>query len=123
MMLVAGTQQPARLLMLSSCLRYYRASLSRADASSMAHRLQSTAASAPGSITIAQPDDMHLHVRDGPMMQQVVPHTSQHFARAIIMPNLVPPVTTAAKASRTLSFSQLTACLQSQQHVRGLQHA
>lgn len=50
-------------------------------------------------LTIRRPDDMHLHLRDGAVMEAVVPHTSADFARAIIMPNLVPPVTTAAQAS------------------------
>ena len=50
------------------------------------------------SITIARPDDWHLHLRDGAMMRAVLPHTAQHFARAIIMPNLVPPVVTGAQA-------------------------
>lgn len=55
------------------------------------------------SLTIRRPDDWHLHLRDGAMMQAVVAHTSQHFARAIIMPNLVPPVVTFddAQAYRT----------------------
>ncbi|MEQ6203716.1 dihydroorotase [Sulfitobacter sp. HNIBRBA2951] len=48
--------------------------------------------------TIARPDDWHLHLRDGDMLRAVLPATSQHFARAIIMPNLVPPVVTAADA-------------------------
>lgn len=46
------------------------------------------------SLTIIRPDDWHLHVRDGPGLASVVPHTAEHFGRAIIMPNLVPPVTT-----------------------------
>lgn len=50
------------------------------------------------SITIRQPDDWHLHLRDGAMLQGVLPETARHFARAIIMPNLVPPVVTAADA-------------------------
>ncbi len=50
------------------------------------------------SITITRPDDWHLHVRDGEAMAAVVPHTAAQFARAIIMPNLKPPVTTAAQA-------------------------
>ena len=49
-------------------------------------------------ITIARPDDWHLHVRDGEALKTVVPHTAAQFARAIIMPNLRPPVTTAAQA-------------------------
>jgi len=44
------------------------------------------------SITLRRPDDWHLHLRDGAMMAAVLPETTRHFARAIIMPNLVPPV-------------------------------
>ncbi|WP_299631095.1 dihydroorotase [uncultured Roseobacter sp.] len=50
------------------------------------------------SLTIRRPDDWHLHLRDGAMLQAVLPATTAHFARAIIMPNLVPPVVTSAKA-------------------------
>ena len=50
------------------------------------------------AITITRPDDWHLHVRDGAALQAVVPHTAAQFARAIIMPNLRPPITTAAQA-------------------------
>jgi len=50
------------------------------------------------TLTIARPDDWHLHLRDGAMMRAVLPHSAQHFARAIIMPNLVPPVVTGAQA-------------------------
>lgn len=50
------------------------------------------------SLTITRPDDWHLHVRDGAALQAVVPDTARQFARAIIMPNLRPPVTTAAQA-------------------------
>ncbi len=46
----------------------------------------------PTSITIRTPDDWHLHLRDGEMLNAVAGYTSAHFARAIIMPNLVPPV-------------------------------
>ncbi|WP_328188274.1 dihydroorotase [Marinobacter sp. OP 3.4] len=49
-------------------------------------------------ITITRPDDWHLHVRDGDVLADVVPATAQRFARAIIMPNLAPPVTTAQQA-------------------------
>ena len=51
------------------------------------------------SITIRRPDDWHLHLRDGAMLQSVLPHSAAHFARAIIMPNLVPPVVTSADAA------------------------
>jgi dihydroorotase len=50
------------------------------------------------TLTITRPDDWHLHVRDGDALQTVVPHTAAQFGRAIIMPNLRPPVTTAAQA-------------------------
>ena len=49
-------------------------------------------------ITLIRPDDWHLHVRDGAALNTVVPHTAAQFGRAIIMPNLKPPVTTAAQA-------------------------
>lgn len=50
------------------------------------------------SITLRRPDDWHLHLRDGAMLQGILPETARHFARAIIMPNLVPPVVTHADA-------------------------
>lgn len=49
-------------------------------------------------LTLTRPDDWHLHVRDGDALRTVVPHTAAQFGRAIIMPNLRPPVTTAAQA-------------------------
>lgn len=50
-------------------------------------------------LTIRRPDDWHLHLRDGAMLKAVLPETARHFGRAIVMPNLVPPVVTAAQAS------------------------
>ena len=50
------------------------------------------------SITIIRPDDWHLHLRDGDHMRAVLPDTARRFARAIVMPNLLPPVTTCAMA-------------------------
>ena len=50
------------------------------------------------NLTLTRPDDWHLHVRDGDALTTVVPHTAAQFARAIIMPNLRPPITTAAQA-------------------------
>ncbi|MEE9335561.1 MAG: dihydroorotase [Granulosicoccaceae bacterium] len=50
-------------------------------------------------ITIVRPDDWHVHFRDGDMMLTVVPETARHFGRAIVMPNLVPPVVTRADAN------------------------
>src|ERR1700747_237737 len=49
-------------------------------------------------ITIRKPDDWHLHVRDGAMLKAVLPFTARNFGRAILMPNLVPPVATMADA-------------------------
>ena len=52
----------------------------------------------PTSITLTRPDDWHLHLRDGAVLRDVLPHTARQFARAIVMPNLKPPVTTVALA-------------------------
>ena len=49
-------------------------------------------------LTLRRPDDMHLHLRDGAMLQGVLPETARHFARALVMPNLIPPVVTGAQA-------------------------
>lgn len=49
-------------------------------------------------LTITRPDDWHLHVRTGEILKTVMPHTARQFARAIVMPNLKPPVTTVAQA-------------------------
>ncbi len=51
------------------------------------------------TLRIRRPDDWHLHLRDGDMLRAVLPETARHFARAIIMPNLVPPVITGADAA------------------------
>ncbi|MBL0422236.1 dihydroorotase [Ramlibacter sp. AW1] len=65
--------------------------------------------SAFDTLTITRPDDWHLHVRDGAAMAAVVPHTAAQFARAVIMPNLKPPITTAAQA---LAYrDRIVACL------------
>jgi dihydroorotase len=71
----------------------------------------------PDRVTIRRPDDWHLHLRDGPVLETVVGYTARHFARAIIMPNLAPPVTTVKlameyrerilKAAGTSSFEPL----------------
>ena len=50
------------------------------------------------TLTLRRPDDWHLHLRDGDMLRAVLPETARHFARAIIMPNLVPPVVTTKDA-------------------------
>jgi dihydroorotase len=51
------------------------------------------------TLTIRRPDDWHLHLRDGEMLQAVAPYTARQFARAIVMPNLVPPVTAPEAAA------------------------
>ncbi len=53
----------------------------------------------PDRITIRRPDDWHVHLRDGAMLKAVAPYTARQFARAIVMPNLSPPVTTTAAAA------------------------
>ena len=53
----------------------------------------------PSSLTITCPDDWHLHLRDGAALASVLPHSARQFARAIVMPNLKPPVTTTALAA------------------------
>ncbi|MEQ8860388.1 MAG: dihydroorotase [Pseudomonadales bacterium] len=50
------------------------------------------------TLTLRRPDDWHVHLRDGPMLEAVVNYTARQFARAIVMPNLLPPVTTVAMA-------------------------
>ena len=52
----------------------------------------------PTQLTLVRPDDWHLHLRDGAALASVLPHSARQFARAIVMPNLKPPVTTAAAA-------------------------
>src|SRR4249919_3289349 len=51
------------------------------------------------TLTIRRPDDWHVHLRDGEMLRTVAPYTARQFARAIVMPNLAPPVTTVEAAS------------------------
>ncbi len=51
------------------------------------------------SLTIRRPDDWHLHLRDGAMLAAVAPESARHFARALVMPNLAPPVVTGAEAA------------------------
>ena len=51
------------------------------------------------TLTITRPDDWHLHLRDGDMLKGILPETTRHFGRAIIMPNLIPPVVTARDAA------------------------
>ena len=64
------------------------------------------------TLTLTRPDDWHIHLRDGEAMQAIVGHTARQFARAIIMPNLKPPVTTVAlaQAYRGRIEQALSAC-------------
>ena len=55
------------------------------------------------TLTIRRPDDWHVHLRDGDMLRAVAPYTARQFARAIVMPNLVPPVTTPRRRRRIAS--------------------
>src|SRR5258708_40316329 len=55
--------------------------------------------SLPATLTIRRPDDWHVHLRDGAMLKNIAVHTARQFGRAIIMPNLVPPVTTVDAAA------------------------
>ena len=50
-------------------------------------------------LTLRRPDDWHLHLRDGAALAAVLPHTAARFARALVMPNLKPPVTTTGEAA------------------------
>ena len=50
------------------------------------------------TLTLTQPDDWHVHLRDGAALQAVVGHTAAQFARALVMPNLKPPITSTALA-------------------------
>ncbi len=56
-------------------------------------------AATPDTLTFTRPDDWHLHLRDGDALRTTVPHAAAQFGRAIVMPNLKPPVTTAAQAT------------------------
>ena len=49
------------------------------------------------TLTITTPDDFHVHLRDDAFMASVVPYTAKQFARALVMPNLKPPITTVAR--------------------------
>ena len=66
--------------------------------------------SQPQHITIRRPDDWHIHLRDGVMLESVLPYTSAVNGRAIVMPNLVPPVTStrAPAKSKLILFMERT---------------
>ena len=56
-------------------------------------------------LTLTRPDDWHLHVRDAALMRRVVPDSARRFARAIIMPNLSPPITNTTQSIKPLNRS------------------
>ena len=64
----------------------------------MTRPAEPTPPASPSTLTITRPDDWHLHVRDGAALEAVVPHSARQVGRALIMPNLRPPVTTAQQA-------------------------
>jgi len=69
------------------------------DSVNCVNRVNFAGAPMSESLTIRRPDDWHLHFRDGATMRAVVPWTARQFARAIVMPNLAPPVTTTSLAA------------------------
>src|SRR5579864_2166322 len=73
---------------------WYLAFLCHPAAAGISRRVMSEA----DSVTIRRPDDWHVHLRDGAMLKAVLPFTARQFARAIVMPNLAPPITTVAAA-------------------------
>jgi dihydroorotase len=83
-----------------SAPRLARRATSRASSTRSGRRLSAVAAAAPDELTITTPDDWHLHVRDAAKLASVVPFTARVFGRALIMPNLVPPVRTVEDATR-----------------------
>jgi dihydroorotase len=68
------------------------------DSDERADMFEKSASTATNSITLTRPDDWHLHLRDGAALASVLPHSTRQFARAIVMPNLKPPVTTTSQA-------------------------
>ena len=74
------------------------AALQQRVAMTLLHASSPLPAISGDSLTIIRPDDWHVHLRDGAMMRGVLQHTASQFGRAIIMPNLKPPVTTTAQA-------------------------
>ena len=61
-------------------------------------RHDESAMTEPTRLILRRPDDWHVHLRDGAMLEAVAPYTARQFARGIVMPNLVPPITIAMSA-------------------------
>src|SRR5216684_2777295 len=68
-------------------------------------------------LTIRKPDDWHLHVRDGAMLEAVIPFTARHFGRAILMPNLVPPVATTNSAAGVTDHRKIIRVLERMEKI------
>ncbi|PHU26064.1 Dihydroorotase, mitochondrial [Capsicum chinense] len=79
-------------------LLFFPSKISRIPVVSFGRKSSLKAYSAKMELSITRPDDWHLHLRDGDVLKAVVPHSAQHFGRAIVMPNLKPPITTTAAA-------------------------
>ena len=99
---VTAAPRVARTFLRRGCKPAPRASRSFAVAVAASSSSSSSSSSSPDgtTLTIATPDDWHLHVRDGAKIPSVVPFTARSFARALIMPNLVPPVRTVDDARK-----------------------
>ncbi|EWS55410.1 Dihydroorotase [Methylibium sp. T29] len=95
---VADAAGPAAVVIAGTAQRFPASSGAAAGPSRVQATIQRMSSAAPDILTLSRPDDWHLHVRDGAALAAVVPHTARQFGRAIIMPNLKPPVTTAAQA-------------------------
>jgi dihydroorotase len=95
---VADAAGPAAVVIAGTAQRFPASSGGAAGRLRVQATIQRMSSTAPDTLTLSRPDDWHLHVRDGAALAAVVPHTARQFGRAIIMPNLKPPVTTAAQA-------------------------
>src|SRR4051812_20989094 len=98
----AQSQDPHRLhrppLLLSVILRMVAGSTPARPAAQLDDECENARMTTLNELSIQTPDDWHLHIRDGAAMAAVVPYTARQFGRAIIMPNLRPPITTTAQA-------------------------
>src|SRR5512145_692227 len=97
----SGSRQEALGISLARSSRFTEAPWRRAGRrglSARERRRRRWDNAAMDTLTITRPDDWHLHLRDGAALAAVLPHTARQFARAIVMPNLKPPVTTTALA-------------------------
>ena len=84
----------------AGALRPYRTVSSRSPSTSRRAARVVVASASASTLTLTRPDDWHLHVRDASKVPDVVPFTSKTFKRALVMPNLTPPVRTAEEAGK-----------------------